>query len=137
MSDSEHPKSLPGIPYAFPDWLDRFQNVVVSPVIRRWGRFLPPFVVIEHRGRKSGTPYKAVVHGYLRGSTFAVILGHGKSDWARNVLAAGEADVHLMLRDIHIVNPRVIPIGGDVSDLSPIARIGARRYGVFAADIAP
>lgn len=135
MSNSEHPKSLPGIPYDFPDWLDRLQNAVISPMIRRFGRFLPPFVVIEHRGRKSGTPYKAVVHGYRRGSTFAVILGHGKADWVRNILAAGEADVHLLLRDVHIVNPRVIPIGGDVSDLPWAARLGARRYGIFAADI--
>src|SRR5699024_1456804 len=107
----------------------------VSPAIRKCGRFVPPFVVIEHLGRKSGRPYKAVVHGYRRGSTLAVILGHGKADWVKNILAAGEADVHLSLRDVHIVNPRVIPIGGDVSDLPWIVRLGARRYGVFAADI--
>ena len=41
------------------------------------------------------------------------MLGHGKTDWVKNVLAAGEADVHLRQADVHIVNPRIVPAGGD------------------------
>ena len=43
----------------------------------------------------------------------AIALGHGKTDWVKNVLAAGEADVHFIRRSVHIINPRIVPAGGD------------------------
>ena len=136
MATNNHPKSLPGVPYIFPDWLDRVQVRFVTPLVRRYRRFTPTFAVIEHRGRKSGKPYETVVHAYRRGSTVAVLLGHGKADWVKNILAAGEADVHMFRRDLHVVNPRIVPIGGDTTGLHWIVRRGARRVGVFVADIA-
>lgn len=134
--DADHGyKNMPGVPYIFPDWLDRIQNAYVSPAVKRFRRYIPTFTVIEHRGRKSGRAYQTVVHGYTKGNAFAVLLGHGKADWVRNVLAAGEADVHLFRRDVHITNPRIVPIGGDVGDLPLIVRLGVRRVGVLVADI--
>lgn len=135
LTADEHPKSVPGVPYIFPDWLDHVQNVAVSPLVKRFRRWIPTFAVIEHRGRKSGKPYQTVVHAYTAGATLSVLLGHGKADWVRNVLAAGQADVHLFRRDVHIVNPRIVPIGGDVSGLPLIVRLGARRVAVLVADI--
>lgn len=134
MSVSDHPKSAPGVPYIFPDWLDWVQMKIQSPLIRRFGRF-PSFSIIEHRGRKSGRDYQTVVRGYRRGSLFAVMLGHGMADWVKNVLAAGEADVHMFAGDVHITNPRLVPIGDDVSYLPLIVRLGARRVGILVADI--
>jgi hypothetical protein len=60
---------------------------------------------------------------------------HGKTNWVKNVLAAGEADVHLFGGDIHITNPRVLPAGTDDPSLPRMARLVARRSGVFVADI--
>lgn len=131
----DHPKSAPGVPYIFPDWLDRLQNAVITPTVKRFHRYIPTFAVIEHRGRKSGREYKTVVHAYSKGPVLAVLLGHGKADWVKNILAAGEADVHLFRRDVHITNPRLVPIGGDTSYLPLIVRLGARRVGVLVADI--
>ncbi|MGH3577745.1 MAG: nitroreductase family deazaflavin-dependent oxidoreductase [Mycobacterium sp.] len=130
----DHPKSLPGVPYIFPDWLDRLQARFETPVIRRFHRF-PTFAIVEHRGRKSGRRYETVVRAYCRGSVLAVLLGHGKADWVKNIVAAGEADARMFRRDLHIVNPRVVPVGGDTSELHWIARLGAHRVGVFVADI--
>lgn len=135
MPTEDRPKSEPGIPYIFPDWLDRLQAGVETPLIRRFGRF-PGFAIIEHRGRKSGRRYETVVRAFCRGSLLAVLLGHGKADWVKNILAAGEADVRMFRRNVHITNPRLVPIGGDTSDLHWIVRLGARRVGVFVADIA-
>lgn len=135
MAATHHPKSLPGVPYIFPDWLDRIQNTVVSPLVKRYHRYIPTFAVIEHRGRTSGRAYQTVVHAYTRGDRLAVLLGHGKADWVRNVLANGENDVHLFRRDVHITNPRIVPIGGDTTGLPLIVRLGARRVGVLVADI--
>jgi deazaflavin-dependent oxidoreductase (nitroreductase family) len=135
MSSGDHPKSEPGIPYIFPDWLDRIQVTVQSPLIRRLGRF-PTFAIIEHRGRKSGRRYETVVRAFCKGPLLAVMLGHGRADWVKNVLAAGEADVRMFRRDVHITNPRIVPIGGDTGGLPWVARLAARRVGIFVADIA-
>ena len=62
-------------------------------------RFLPGMATIKHRGRKSGKPYETIVTAYRKGNVLAIALGHGKTDWVKNVLAAGEADVHFIRRD--------------------------------------
>jgi len=66
----------------------------------------------------------------------AILLGHGKADWVKNVLAAGEADVRLFGRDLHITNLRVLPAGTGAKGLPWIVRLGGRRVGVLVADIA-
>lgn len=133
MATSDHPKSVPGVPYIFPDWLDYLQHKVESPLIKRF--HLPGFAVIEHRGRKSGNPYQTVVRAFCKGPRLAVMLGHGKADWVKNVLAAGEADVQLFRRNVHVTNVRIVPIGGDTSGLPWITRLGSRWVGILVADI--
>lgn len=137
MSDSSaknHPKSVPGVPFIFPTWLDRLQATCVTPVVKRF--HLPTFALVEHRGRRSGRNYTTVVRAFTKGPVLAIMLGHGKADWVKNILAAGEADVHLFRRDVHIVNPRIVPVGSGSKELPWIARLGTRWVGVFVADIA-
>jgi deazaflavin-dependent oxidoreductase (nitroreductase family) len=134
VSAKNHPNNAPGVPMVFPPVVHRLQVKYVNPVVKNVARFLPSFAVIEHRGRKSGKSYQTVVNAYRKGNTLAVILGHGKADWVKNVLAAGEADVHLFRRDVHIVNPRVVPAGTDDPALPAVARRAARRIGVFVAE---
>jgi len=136
MSAKDHPNSAPGMPMLFPAWLDRLQMKYMNPVMRRAARFLPTFVVINHRGRKSGKPYRTVVNAYRKGNLVAILLGHGKADWVKNLLAAGEADVQVRNRDVHLTNLRVLPTGADGDGLPLIARMGLRRMGVLVADIA-
>jgi deazaflavin-dependent oxidoreductase (nitroreductase family) len=88
--------------------------------------------VIEHRGRKSGKNYETVVNAHRK--ALAVILGHGKADWVKNVLAAGDADMHRFRQDVHIVNPRVVPACTNDPSLPAVARRAARRMGVFVAE---
>jgi hypothetical protein len=87
------------------------------------------------------------VNAFRKGPVLAVPLGHGKTNWVKNVLAAGEADVHLFRRDVHITNPRIVPVGTDSDTLSVraelprmartvVSRGVVRRVGVFVADIA-
>jgi deazaflavin-dependent oxidoreductase (nitroreductase family) len=134
VSAKDHPNNAPGVPMVFPPAVHRLQVRFVNPAVKKFARFLPTFAVIEHRGRKSGKRYETVVNAHRKGNKLAVILGHGKADWVRNVLAAGEADVHLFRRDVHIVNPRVVPAGTDDPALPPIARRAAHRMGVFVAE---
>jgi deazaflavin-dependent oxidoreductase (nitroreductase family) len=135
MSAKDYPNKTPGLPRLFPTRLDRWQMKYMNPAVRRVARFLPTFAVIKHRGRKSGRPYETVVNAYRKGDVLAILLGQGNTDWVKNVLAAGEADLEVHGRDVHITNPRVVPAGTDGEGLPRIARVGARRMGVFVADI--
>jgi deazaflavin-dependent oxidoreductase (nitroreductase family) len=134
VSAKDHPNNAPGVPMVFPPLVHRLQVKYMNPVVKKVARFLPSFAVIEHRGRTSGKDYKTVVNAYRKGNTLAIILGHGKADWVKNVLAAGEADVHLFRQDVHIVNPRVVPAGTDDPALPAVARRAARRIAVFVAE---
>ena len=93
--------------------------------------------VISHRGRTSGTAYETVVTPYRSGNTVVILLIHGKTNWVKNILAAGEADIRIRGKDLHLVNPRVIPAGTDDPGLPRMARAQLRRgVGAFAADVA-
>jgi deazaflavin-dependent oxidoreductase (nitroreductase family) len=120
----------------FPVAVENFQVKYVNPLIKPIARFLPGMATIKHRGRKSGKPYQTVVTAYRKGDVIAIALGHGKTDWVKNVLAAGEAEVHFIRKDVHLVNPRIVPAGSSADGLPLLARLQARKMGVLVADIA-
>ncbi|QUR67382.1 nitroreductase family deazaflavin-dependent oxidoreductase [Mycobacterium spongiae] len=136
MSAKDHPNNAPGVPMVFPPWFERFQIRYINPALKPIARYLPGTATIEHRGRKSGKPYKTIVTTYRKGDVLAIALAHGKTDWVKNVLAAGEADVHYTRSDVHIVNPRIVPAGSDGQGLPRMARMQVGRMGVFVANIA-
>jgi deazaflavin-dependent oxidoreductase (nitroreductase family) len=136
MSARNHPNSAQGFPALFPLWLDRLQVKYMNPAVKRVAPYLPGTSIIKHRGRKSGKPYETVVTTYRKGNVLAIALGHGKADWVKNVLAAGEADVRLFGRDVRVTNPRIVPAGSGGDELPWLARLQGRRVGVFVADIA-
>lgn len=136
MSEKDHPNNAPGVPMKFSPRVERLQIKYMNPVVGKVARYVPSFAIIKHRGRTSGKQYETVVNAYRKGNVLAVMLGHGKTNWVKNVLAAGEADVHLFRRDVHITNPRIVPAGTDDPALPPIARRAARQVGVFVAEIA-
>ena len=73
---------------------------------------------------------------YRKGDAVAIALGHGKTDWVKNVLAAGEADLHFIRRTVHITNPRIVPAGSGAEGLPWMARVQAGKMAIFVADIA-
>jgi deazaflavin-dependent oxidoreductase (nitroreductase family) len=136
MRASEHPNNAPGVPMVFPPWFENLQVKYFNPVVKPLSRLMPGMATIKHRGRKSGNPYETIVTAYRKGDTVAIALGHGKTDWVKNVLAAGEADLHLIRRDLHLTNPRILPAGGGGADGLPfMVRVQAKRMGVFLADV--
>lgn len=136
MRASEHPNNAPGVPMVFPPWFENLQVRYLNKMIRPFSRLMPGMVTIKHRGRKSGKPYETIVTVYRKGNVLAVALGHGKTDWVKNVLAAGEADLLYGSRTVHIVNPRIVPAGGDAEGLPFMARVQAKKMGIFVAEVA-
>jgi deazaflavin-dependent oxidoreductase (nitroreductase family) len=124
----------------FPVWFERFQLKYLNRAVKPLAPFLPGTATIKHRGRTSGTPYETIITPYRKGNVLAIALAHGKTNWVKNVLAAGEADVQYSRnRVVHITNPRILPAGSDGPDaerLPRMARMQLRRVGVFVGDIA-
>lgn len=138
MRAQDHPNNAPGVPMRFPPWFENFQIKYINPVAVPIARFTPGITVITHRGRKSGRRLETAVSAYRKGHTVAIMLGHGKTNWVKNILAAGEADIRLRGREVHLINPRIVEAGSDDPSLPLMARIAARRgFGVFVADISP
>ena len=135
-SRQNHPNNAPGVPMIFPPVVERLQVKYFNPMIKPIARFLPGMATIKHRGRKSGKAYETIVTAYRKGNLVAIALGHGKTDWVKNVLAAGEADLHFIRRDVHLINPRIVPAGSDAEGLPLMARLQAKKVGTFVADIA-
>jgi deazaflavin-dependent oxidoreductase (nitroreductase family) len=131
----DHPNNAPGVPMLFPPWIERLQIKYFNPLLRPLSKRMPGFAVIKHRGRTSGKDYETIVTAYRKDGVLAVLLAHGKTNWVKNVLAAGAADIHVGRKNIHLVNPRVLPAGTVDASLPRIAQIGAKRSGVFVADI--
>jgi deazaflavin-dependent oxidoreductase (nitroreductase family) len=137
MSAKDHPNNAPGVPMIYPPAVERLQIKYMNPMVKRIARFIPGVAKIQHRGRKSGKSYETVVTPFRKGNTLAITLGHGKTDWVKNVLAANEADVLFGSRTVHIVNPRILPAGsGGADDLPFMARAQAKKMAIFVADIA-
>ena len=136
MRAQDHPNNAPGVPMKFPPWFENFQIKYINPVAVPIARFMPGITVISHRGRKSGTQFQTAVTAYRKGGTVAIMLAHGKTNWVKNILAAGEADIQLGGREVHLVNPRIVEAGRNDPSLPLVARMAARRVGVFVADVA-
>ncbi|WP_349268987.1 hypothetical protein MPNTM1_04232 [Mycolicibacterium parafortuitum] len=136
MRASEHPNNAPGVPMIFPPWLENLQVRYINRLIRPFSKRMPGLGVIKHRGRTSGKPYETIVTPYRKDGVLAIGLAHGKTNWVKNVLAAGEADIQIGKKTFHLVRPRVLPAGTVDESLPRMARIVGKQSGVFVADIA-
>jgi len=135
-SREEHPNNAPGVPMLVPPALERFQIKYMNPLMRPFSKWMPGFAVIKHSGRTSGKDYETIVTAYRKGNVLAIGLIHGKTNWVKNVLAAGEADIRVGRKDLHLTNPRVLPLGTADPTLPRISQMLAKRQGTFVADIA-
>jgi deazaflavin-dependent oxidoreductase (nitroreductase family) len=125
--------TLPAVPVRLSRRVARFNRAVGNPIQLTYAWLLPPWAVIEHRGRVSGRPYRTPVNAYRRGSVFAVVVLYGpESDWVRNLLAAGGGGVVRGGRHYALTQPRVVAVAsGDpvLRRVSPVARLLGRVSG--------
>lgn len=106
--------------------LAHFHKWVSNPVLRLWAGYVPRMAVIEHRGRRTGQPYRTPVMAWVDHGAFAVVLNYGPtSDWVRNVLAAGSAGIAHRGKHFRLVEPRVVAV--DQSTLAALVTTGHGR----------
>lgn len=127
----------PGVPMLMPEWLERAQIKYMNPLMAPISRFLPSFATVTHFGRTSGTRYETTVNAFRKGNSVSIGLIHGKTNWTKNVIAAGGADIRLFGgKQIRVVNPRIVEQGQGDPALTRSTRQLNKRAGVFVADIA-
>jgi deazaflavin-dependent oxidoreductase (nitroreductase family) len=114
----------------FPDRLARFNRRVTNPLFRLFAGRLPPFAVVEHRGRRSGRSYATPIMAFPAGDGYAIALTYGPDrDWVKNVRAAGGCVLVRGGRRVPLARPVVL--GDDGAALMPAAiRPVLRRAGV-------
>ncbi|MFC9558739.1 nitroreductase family deazaflavin-dependent oxidoreductase [Agromyces sp. NPDC056965] len=95
---------------------------------RRW---VPLWGIIHHRGRRSGTAYATPIAlvPTVSESLFLIGLPWGTTtNWARNVLAAGEATITWKGREQRAIDPRLVGAGEAAALSKPAFRRVVRRF---------
>ena len=123
----------------FPRWLAQINKRVFNPMeIRRGAR-----PVLIHAGRSSGKTYRTPLDAHPLPDGYVFIPMYGpRTDWVRNVLAAGSARLAIGGQEIALESPRLVwkrdvwpllpattktPPG--ISDDSELLRMDIRRRG--------
>jgi deazaflavin-dependent oxidoreductase (nitroreductase family) len=92
-----------------PRRLAKFNLVVTNRVLGPFARYLPGFAVVSHVGRRSGRTYRTPVSLFRRKDGYVIALMYGAdSQWVRNVLAAGGADIETRGRRLHLAGPEMV-----------------------------
>jgi deazaflavin-dependent oxidoreductase (nitroreductase family) len=90
----------------------RFIQPFTTHILNRFTRLfvhrLPGFAIISHRGRKSGRIHRTPMNVFRDGDDYLFALTYSSNvQWVKNVLAAGEADLRIGDRTIHLTAPQV------------------------------
>ena len=88
-----------------PRWWGHINKRMFDPRAIASGRW----PVLTHVGRTSGTTYRTRLdaHTVDGGYVFVLVYGSG-SDWVRNVLAAGRAQLRVEGEDVYLTAPRLV-----------------------------
>lgn len=89
-------------------FLRPFTTHIFNRFTRLFVHWLPGFAIISYRGRKSGRIYRTPMNVFHRGDSYVFALTYGSdAQWVRNVLAAGQADLRIGSRTIHLTDPEL------------------------------
>jgi deazaflavin-dependent oxidoreductase (nitroreductase family) len=107
-------------------WLARFNRRVTNRVARPFVGHLPGYGVIVHVGRRTGRVYRTPINLFRRPGGFVVALTYGeRTEWARNVVAAGGCVVETRGRTHRLTDPRIVTDPAR-SLVPPLVRFGLR-----------
>jgi len=113
---------------------------VLTPVLNRFvtriagGRYVPVYILLRHRGRRSGRDYATPVVGLRVPGGLAIPMAFGEgADWYRNIVAAGSATIRRHGSEHQLVDPAAIDPDSATSPFPgwqrPVFRaLGIRRF---------
>ena len=92
-----------------PAALGRFNRRVTNPILWPIVGWLPGYGTIVHVGRRSRRTYRTPVLAFRRSDRFVIALTYGRrTEWARNVLAAGACLFESRTAMTRLVEPRFV-----------------------------
>jgi deazaflavin-dependent oxidoreductase (nitroreductase family) len=109
-----------------PMWLARFNRRVTNRVARPIVGHLPGYGVLVHEGRRTGRTYRTPINLFRRPGGFVIALTYGeRTEWVRNVLAAGHCLVETRGVTHRLIDPRLVT---DPTRrlVPPVIRLGLR-----------
>jgi deazaflavin-dependent oxidoreductase (nitroreductase family) len=113
------------------DVLRRFSRLFNPMQMRTAGSRGAPTSVIRHVGRKSGRAYATPVDAVATEDGFLIALPYGtQSNWARNVLASGNATIVDDGNTYAVDRPEVIPLETVATRFSASTQRSLRLFGV-------
>lgn len=109
----------------------RLNRDLTNRLTSRFAGRIPPFVLLEHRGRISGTIYRTPLLLFHRGPYVLIVLTYGeRTDWLRNLRAAGGGVVIERGRRTAVSDPVVESGPAGLESLPRLVRLVLRALGV-------
>ena len=88
------------------------------------------FAELEHVGRRSGRTYRIPINAFRDGDVVTIALTYGpRTDWLRNVRAAGGARMLLRGELLTLGAPREVPTATGMARMPAPARVVLPRIG--------
>ena len=101
----------------------RMNRVGANRVQLLWAPYVPPWAVVVHRGRRTGKTYRTPVSAFVRSGRVAIALTYGTdTDWVRNVISGGGAELVRRGRTRPLRNPVIVARGDHAADLPRLVR---------------
>lgn len=118
-----------------PNWMRPVHKWAIRQFATPLATVIPPLAVLHNVGRTTAKAYRTPVFASLRDGVITVPLVYGdKTDWVRNILAAGSAEITCRRRTHKITNPRIID-GTQTEGLPTPAKVMSRLMKVLVMDI--
>jgi deazaflavin-dependent oxidoreductase (nitroreductase family) len=86
-------------------------SLAIEPIARplAGSRWFPLWAVLHHTGRRSGTAFQTPVVAFRTSDGFVIPLPFGdRTQWAKNLLAAGSGDLRWKGRDWAFRDPAIV-----------------------------
>lgn len=114
-----------------PHAVARANRYWINPIARAIGPRIPPFMLVHHIGRSSGAYYTTPVWAFRHGDEFVLALTYGpRTDWLRNLQAAGFVTATYRNQEWRLTEPRVIHGHPDKQPLPWLVRRALTVIGV-------
>jgi deazaflavin-dependent oxidoreductase (nitroreductase family) len=110
-----------------PTFIGTANRHLANRITSRFAGRIPPFAIIEHHGRRSGTEYHTPIMAFPFDAGFDMALTYGSdTDWVRNVLAAGSCTLEYRGQHVRLGEPELLTAMPDSAAMPALIRLGLR-----------
>ncbi|MEJ7839913.1 MAG: nitroreductase family deazaflavin-dependent oxidoreductase, partial [Thermomicrobiales bacterium] len=90
----------------FSQWIAKSNRYIANPVLGLLAGKIGPLAVLEHTGRRSGKRRTIPIMAFRKTDGVVIALTYGpKTDWVRNVLAAGSTAITVRQQRYELNDP--------------------------------